>query len=254
MTKNGYKHFSHNFMTKFSYFIYSRSIHISRASGLRMFSRLSFPWLSDSHVLIVIIALSSLSDIHRISADDIIWSRRLLHFLFRLVGGISVFTKVVFPIAARPWYRDSQRRRSRVNYARYRSRPWRAECRGTHKDICVYYARSHRRPAERKISRKGKGGRTGTMMTSAGGGSSTGPADRVAGPRLLGKSINRGRMRVRSRSDRRGSRCTLERINDSFHDPSSCYLQKVCLGKWFHDVQPIRQRLLFFFNCRRQLY
>lgn len=60
------------------------------------------------------------------------------------VRGISVFTKVVFPIAARPWYRDSQRHRSRVNYARYRLRPWRAECRGTRKDLDVHiYAFAH---------------------------------------------------------------------------------------------------------------
>lgn len=77
--------------------------------------------------------------------------------------GISVFTKVALPIATRPWYRDNQRRRSRVNYVLYRSRSWRAGNVVGRVKIHVYIHICSMRaltPAERKISRKGKGGRT----------------------------------------------------------------------------------------------
>lgn len=86
-------------------------------------------------------------------------------------GGNSVFTKVVFPIAARDLdIGINQRRRSRVNYMRAvpLDNLWtRAECRVwdvkeiytcVHIYIRMYFARA--RAPGCKISRKGKGGRT----------------------------------------------------------------------------------------------
>lgn len=117
----------------------------SRGCFLSRFSRFSHIFIAFIVIIVVLINAALIRRLPKLGLS--VMSPRyddcLLRILFRPVQGISVFIKVAFPIAARPWYRDNQRHRSRVNYARYRSRPWRAECRGSRKDM--YYIHVHTR-------------------------------------------------------------------------------------------------------------